>query len=158
MLVQYRVAAEQAAAAARRERPPARPALRCPYYCNNWMDRIQVHFYFLEGMRRAMNTFQRNNMSLSKKPKLLPSLIMLQASVQAFMEPFQSIPIVSNLPSDSQFLVGTHDGSFHCDEALALSMLQLHPTYQNKFTIVRTRNPAILSVRKCFLGSCLCSC
>lgn len=35
-------------------------------------------------------------------------------------------------------------GSFHCDEALAVSMLKLLPRYQDS-VVVRTRNPDILS-------------
>ncbi len=74
---------------------------------------------------------------------------MLHASVQALLEPIQQVNVVSNLSGGvptNHFLVGTHDGSFHCDEALALSMLQLHPTYENKVHIVRTRNPELLAV------------
>jgi uncharacterized UPF0160 family protein len=41
-------------------------------------------------------------------------------------------------------LIGTHDGSFHCDEALACGMLKLLPKYKDA-TIVRTRNLDILS-------------
>jgi hypothetical protein len=74
---------------------------------------------------------------------------MLQASVQALVEPLLSTKVMSNLATpvlENLFLVGTHDGSFHCDEALAISMLQLHPTFQNKVQVLRTRNPELLSV------------
>lgn len=37
-------------------------------------------------------------------------------------------------------LIGTHDGSFHCDDALACWMLKLLPEYKTA-EIVRTRNP-----------------
>lgn len=88
--------------------------------------------------------------SVAKKPRLFPSLLMLQASVQAWLEPIHGVSVISNLNGVSvpsgHYLIGTHDGSFHCDEALAISMLQLHPTYQNKIQIVRTRNPDILAV------------
>ena len=46
--------------------------------------------------------------------------------------------------SDSESLIGTHNGSFHCDEALAVSMLKLLPKYSNA-TVVRTRDPAVLA-------------
>ena len=86
----------------------------------------------------------------NKKQKLFTSLVMLQASVQAWLEPIHAVSVVSNLAGvavpSGHFVVGTHDGSFHCDEALAISMLQLHPTYQNRIQIVRTRNPDILAV------------
>lgn len=39
--------------------------------------------------------------------------------------------------------IGTHNGHFHADEALAVYMLRLLPTYANS-TLVRTRDPALL--------------
>jgi len=39
--------------------------------------------------------------------------------------------------------IATHDGSFHCDEALAIFLLRLLPQFKDT-TIVRTRNPALL--------------
>ncbi|KAL8711604.1 MAG: hypothetical protein Q9220_004014 [cf. Caloplaca sp. 1 TL-2023] len=41
-------------------------------------------------------------------------------------------------------LLGTHNGHFHADEALAVYLLRLLPTY-NPSTLVRTRDPSILS-------------
>ncbi|KAF2466971.1 MYG1 protein-like protein [Lindgomyces ingoldianus] len=41
-------------------------------------------------------------------------------------------------------LIGTHNGHFHADEALAVSMLRLLPTYSHS-ALVRTRDPSILS-------------
>jgi len=40
--------------------------------------------------------------------------------------------------------IGTHDGTFHCDEALAVYMLRLLPRYRDA-SIVRTRNPQLLN-------------
>lgn len=39
--------------------------------------------------------------------------------------------------------IGTHNGHFHADEALAVYMLRLLPAYQNS-QLVRTRDPALL--------------
>lgn len=39
--------------------------------------------------------------------------------------------------------IGTHNGHFHADEALAVYMLRLLPTYQSS-TLIRTRDPALL--------------
>ena len=39
------------------------------------------------------------------------------ANIQSKLEAIDSIP--------KEQLIGTHDGSFHCDEALAVSMLKL---------------------------------
>ena len=41
-------------------------------------------------------------------------------------------------------LIGTHNGTFHADEALAVYLLRLLPPYQPS-SLVRTRDPAILS-------------
>lgn len=41
-------------------------------------------------------------------------------------------------------VIGTHDGSFHCDEALAISMLKCLPEYESAL-VIRTRDPALLA-------------
>ncbi|KZF25707.1 putative UPF0160 protein C27H6.8 [Xylona heveae TC161] len=41
-------------------------------------------------------------------------------------------------------VIGTHNGHFHADEALAVYLLRLLPTY-NPSTLIRTRDPALLS-------------
>ena len=41
-------------------------------------------------------------------------------------------------------LIGTHNGHFHADEALAVYMLRLLPTYTSS-PLLRTRDPALLS-------------
>ncbi|GJJ15703.1 hypothetical protein Clacol_009981 [Clathrus columnatus] len=41
-------------------------------------------------------------------------------------------------------VIGTHSGSFHCDEALAVYLLRLTKTYE-KADVVRTRDPAKLA-------------
>ncbi|XP_046743042.1 MYG1 exonuclease isoform X2 [Diprion similis] len=43
----------------------------------------------------------------------------------------------------SEVTIGTHDGCFHCDEALACYMLKLLPRFKNA-SIVRTRDQKIL--------------
>ncbi|PIK60615.1 putative UPF0160 protein MYG1, mitochondrial isoform X2 [Apostichopus japonicus] len=40
-------------------------------------------------------------------------------------------------------VIGTHSGTFHCDEALACFMLKKLPEYANA-EIVRSRDPAVL--------------
>lgn len=42
--------------------------------------------------------------------------------------------------SEPRPLIGTHDGTFHCDEALACAMLKMLPEYRDA-AIVRTRDP-----------------
>ncbi|KAK3061433.1 hypothetical protein LTS18_006284, partial [Coniosporium uncinatum] len=46
--------------------------------------------------------------------------------------------------SGSSPLIGTHNGHFHADEALAVFLLRLLPTYQTS-PLVRTRDPEVLS-------------
>ena len=41
-------------------------------------------------------------------------------------------------------LIGTHNGQFHCDEALACYMLKLLPEFKH-CKIVRTRDPSVLA-------------
>lgn len=40
-------------------------------------------------------------------------------------------------------VIGTHDGTFHCDEVLACAMLKLLPQYADA-SVKRTRNPTVL--------------
>lgn len=54
-----------------------------------------------------------------------------------------SQPAIHQLASETP-LLGTHDGTFHCDEALAIAMLTLLPEYRES-TVLRSRNPEYLS-------------
>lgn len=54
---------------------------------------------------------------------------------------------LTELPSSYRCLIGTHDGGFHCDEALAIGMLKILPRFSaSDAFVVRTRNPEILQV------------
>eukprot|EP01089_Gocevia_fonbrunei_P020400 TRINITY_DN7605_c0_g1_i1.p1 TRINITY_DN7605_c0_g1~~TRINITY_DN7605_c0_g1_i1.p1 ORF type:complete len:363 (-),score=76.31 TRINITY_DN7605_c0_g1_i1:53-1057(-) len=46
--------------------------------------------------------------------------------------------------------IGTHDGTFHCDEALACYMLRLTDDFKDS-EVVRTRNPQILAELDCIV-------
>ncbi|KAI1756345.1 putative UPF0160 protein C27H6.8 [Xylaria castorea] len=46
--------------------------------------------------------------------------------------------------SDGGVTIGTHNGHFHADEALAVNMLRQLPTYASA-SLVRTRDPALLA-------------
>lgn len=39
-------------------------------------------------------------------------------------------------------VIGTHDGNFHCDEALACAMLRMLPKYSDAY-VLRTRKPEV---------------
>jgi uncharacterized UPF0160 family protein len=56
---------------------------------------------------------------------------------------FLGASVVSSIISNDFPRIGTHDGSFHCDEALATALLKMHPLYEESI-IVRSRNPDIL--------------
>lgn len=49
---------------------------------------------------------------------------------------------------EAPLLIGTHNGSFHCDEVLAVSMLKFLPAYAAA-TIVRSRDPSVLAQCHC---------
>lgn len=57
--------------------------------------------------------------------------------------------ILSDVPASTStmgrvVLIGTHDGNFHCDEALAIALLRLLPQYRDA-VVVRTRDAAKLA-------------
>lgn len=52
--------------------------------------------------------------------------------------------IVSEYEEGDTPCIGTHSGTFHCDEALACAMLKTTPEWKDA-TIVRSRDPAILA-------------
>lgn len=60
---------------------------------------------------------------------------------QAALATLRSTTVVSAMvaKTPSVPVIATHDGGFHCDEALAIGMLKLLPTYKDS-PIVRTRN------------------
>jgi len=57
-----------------------------------------------------------------------------------------NIKVVSKLEEFAQqpaLLIGTHDGSFHCDEVCATALLKMLPQYETA-AVVRTRDPSLL--------------
>lgn len=56
-----------------------------------------------------------------------------------FPSPFLVVSQCPATPEPGKKLIGTHDGTFHCDEALGCAMLQLIPAWAGS-TIVRTRD------------------
>ena len=87
-------------------------------------------------------------MSVAKKPRLTTTLLTAMSSfssvASAYLTPLQQATVVSTFPAGDSKVIGTHDGSFHCDEALAVSMLKVLPEFKNS-PVVRTRKPDILS-------------
>ena len=77
----------------------------------------------------------------------MSTVLLLGSRLTGMLEGINESPILSTLPTvlnNDVPLIGTHDGSFHCDEALAVSMLRLLPSYKSS-PIIRTRNPDILA-------------
>ncbi|CAI5705655.1 unnamed protein product [Peronospora farinosa] len=65
------------------------------------------------------------------------------ASAPCF-EAFRDVLVMSQTASTSTKLIGTHNGTFHCDEALAVSMLKLLPKFA-AHDVLRTRDEAKLA-------------
>ena len=85
-------------------------------------------------------------MSALKKQRITANILLLttMSSAIRLMAPVKSSVVNSNFPLDAPpVTIGTHDGSFHCDEALAIAMLKILPKYANA-PVVRTRNASIL--------------
>lgn len=61
-----------------------------------------------------------------------------------------STPISPSHPEASVKKVGTHNGSFHCDEALGCFMIRLADKFSGA-DIVRTRDPKVTKL-DCFCG------
>jgi hypothetical protein len=60
---------------------------------------------------------------------------------EVFLKTIRNTVITSSLPSSSTaptLVIGTHDGNFHCDESLAISLLKLLPAYQDAL-VIRSR-------------------
>jgi uncharacterized UPF0160 family protein len=60
-----------------------------------------------------------------------------------FRNSFKMAEIAAKRLKTSPVTIGTHNGHFHADEALAVYMLRLLPTYHTS-QLIRTRDPALL--------------
>ena len=67
----------------------------------------------------------------------------MSKQLQGFKAVVNSVKVVSNTTA-AAIHIGTHDGSFHCDEVLAISMLKCLPRYSDA-VVVRTRDMSILN-------------
>jgi uncharacterized UPF0160 family protein len=66
----------------------------------------------------------------------------ISALPQALEERIASTSVQASLVGMAGTIIGTHSGTFHCDEALAIAMLKVLPQYANA-SIVRTRDSKI---------------
>lgn len=54
------------------------------------------------------------------------------------------VSVVSTLPAEGAgVVIGTHDGTFHCDECLAVGLLLMVPEFSSA-TVLRSRDPSLL--------------
>ena len=79
----------------------------------------------------------------SKKPRLETMTTTNKMSV-VFDAIRQTRVFSGPINVNSKLLLGTHDGTFHCDEAMALSFLKILPEYRDS-EILRTRKPELLA-------------
>lgn len=73
----------------------------------------------------------------------LPTAAASFVSSSACFAAFRGAKVTSSISQGVQY-IGTHNGTFHCDEALAVSMLKLLPKFAGH-AILRTRDEAKLS-------------
>lgn len=111
---------------------------------------FQCHAYLPGSSLRAMKWFKASagsrevvqwpaSQSSSKSRKFRSSLS-LQTPNTIILDSLDDLKVGEN-----SVLIGTHDGAFHCDEALAISMLKMVPQFESA-CIIRSRDPAILEV------------
>ncbi len=66
-------------------------------------------------------------------------------SIASVFEAVRSTTVLPRMPESRDHpVIGTHDGSFHCDEATAIGMLKILPRYAQS-TVVRTRKEDLLA-------------
>lgn len=53
-------------------------------------------------------------------------------------------PVAKKLKTSRDLLIGTHNGTFHCDEALAVFLLRLTPKFKDAGAIWQLFFPAII--------------
>ena len=67
-------------------------------------------------------------------------------SLQKLVQALNNAPVVSSCADvpEGKKKIGTHSGTFHCDEALGCAMLQLHPDWSGS-AVVRSRDASELA-------------
>ena len=69
----------------------------------------------------------------------------MRAEQNPLLEPVRSCQVFSTLAEAGEGKkIGTHDGKFHCDEALACAMLKMLPEWADA-SVVRTRDAETLA-------------
>jgi hypothetical protein len=89
------------------------------------------------------------NSKRAKLSSILSAIMMFTSTSQtsSYLAGIRASSVGSVLPESTatkNLVIGTHDGSFHCDEALAIGMLKILPKFADA-NVVRTRKPDILA-------------
>lgn len=74
----------------------------------------------------------------------LPTAAATFVASSACFNAFRSAKVTSAIAESGAKYIGTHNGTFHCDEALAVSMLKLLPKFA-AHDILRTRDETKLA-------------
>jgi uncharacterized UPF0160 family protein len=82
---------------------------------------------------------------MKKARTVISGGLLLSSRMGDLLRPIEEGLVISKLSDapENAVVIGTHDGTFHCDEALAISMLKMLPQY-SQATILRTRKPDML--------------
>lgn len=100
-----------------------------------------VSFFFAHTHSREHNKTRR------KRPRVASmSTPSNEAALEALLAPLQSLVVVSSVDATTPpaRLIGTHSGTFHCDEALACGLLLLLPAFAG-CSVVRSRDACVLA-------------
>ncbi|OMO93557.1 Metal-dependent protein hydrolase [Corchorus olitorius] len=97
--------------------------------------------YAVRGMRHSLLIFQ--NQCHSQSLFTRNNGILLGARAKSYSYVYGACGFSTTTANPNAKRVGTHDGSFHCDEALACFMIRLTKKFSNA-QIIRTRNPQVL--------------
>lgn len=67
---------------------------------------------------------------MSKRLRIMAQLVASEEVVTGVREVIKETAIVSSVPEGTR-CIGTHHGTFHCDEALACALLKTVPRFRD---------------------------
>lgn len=123
-------------------------------FCVVKLEKYKVLSYFivmLSSLASATKGFNQKLFFFSVHKILFTRSIITMAGTGVSSSPAYSTSSPSQAPLKR---VGTHNGSFHCDEALGCFMIRLTDKFFNA-QIVRSRDPKVLLIQTHFTLICL---
>ncbi|WPG98696.1 Hypothetical protein R9X50_00149000 [Acrodontium crateriforme] len=98
----------------------------------------------VRGFHQSVSSIDRSISKLlsASRPRALPAIHPLSTLERRFMSEPEAKRVKMSTGTSSP-VIGTHNGHFHADEALAVYLLRLLPAYKNA-SLVRTRDPELL--------------